>query len=139
MYILLRSIYQVHNLLFYSGHPSSSFFLFFVTSIPTWKNFELTRWPSLNYSVYLVGLHQLFFNNFRSWLRIGFRDHAVSWTEVFVTKIGGFQLLVPVPVPVACHKGLGLRSCGSLISFAVCSYLLNFVCFEFLVLKLICL
>ena len=38
----------------------------------------------------------LFFNYFRSWLRIGFRNHAASWKEVFVTKIGGFQLMVIV-------------------------------------------
>ena len=37
-----------------------------------------------------------FLNNFCSWLRIELRDPAVSWMEVFVTKIGGFQLLVVV-------------------------------------------
>ena len=29
------------------------------TSIPTWENFELSQWPSLNNFVYLVGLHQI--------------------------------------------------------------------------------
>ena len=52
MHILLRSIYQTHNLLFYSGHS-------FFTSMPTLENFELTRWQTLNYFMYLVGLHQI--------------------------------------------------------------------------------
>ena len=38
----------------------------------------------------------LFFNNFRSLLSIGLRDPVVSWVKVFVTNIGGFQLLVIV-------------------------------------------
>ena len=33
-----------------------------------------------------------------------------------------------LPVAGYCHKGLGLRCCGGLISFAVCSYLLKIVC-----------
>ena len=36
-YILLRSIYQIHNLFFILE------ILFFFTSIPTWEKFELTR------------------------------------------------------------------------------------------------
>ena len=35
-----------------------------------------------------------FLNNFCSWLRIELKDPPVSWMEVFVTKIGGFQFLV---------------------------------------------
>ena len=50
MYILQRSIYQIDNLLFYSGH---SFYM------GTWETFELTRWPALNYFVYLVSLPQI--------------------------------------------------------------------------------
>ena len=41
-------------------------------------------------------IEKMRFNIFRSWLRNGFRDPAVSWMRVFVIKIGGFQLLVIV-------------------------------------------
>ena len=57
-YILLRSIYHIHNRLFYSGHSSFVFFAIF-TSIPTWEIFELNQCQSLNYFVYLVSLHQI--------------------------------------------------------------------------------
>ena len=33
-----------------------------------------------------------------------------------------------LPVAGYCHKGLGLRCCGGLISFAVYSYLTKIVC-----------
>ena len=36
------------------------------------------------------------FSDFRSWLKIGLNDLAVSWMEVFVAKAGGFQLLIIV-------------------------------------------
>ena len=52
MYILVNSIYQIYNLLFCSR-------LSFFTSITSRKGFELTKLPSLNYFVYLVGLHQI--------------------------------------------------------------------------------
>ena len=38
----------------------------------------------------------LFLNNFRPWLRIRYRDPAISWMGVSVTMIGGFQLVVIV-------------------------------------------
>ena len=38
----------------------------------------------------------IFFNNFDLVLRIGFRDSAISWIEVFVTEIDSFHLLVIV-------------------------------------------
>ena len=28
-------------------------------TIPTWENFELSQWPSINYFMYLVGLHRI--------------------------------------------------------------------------------
>ena len=34
----------------------------------TWEKFELTQWPSLNYFVYLVGLHQVKnYYTFKGW------------------------------------------------------------------------
>ena len=110
-YILLRSIYQILNLLFYSGH--SSFYInahtrkFWTGSVAIFKLFRVFSWSPLNQKlltpskVYKIEkkywkkvsfrLHisdfsseelMLFFNNFRSWLRIRFRDSAVSWMEV---------------------------------------------------------
>ena len=38
----------------------------------------------------------LLFNNFRSRLRMGFRDRAVPWMKVFVTKVNGLWFLVTV-------------------------------------------
>ena len=63
----------------------------------------------------------LFFNNFRLWLRIEFRDPALSSMEVLGTKIGGFQLLAIVT------KDLVLDVTG-VLSFAVYSDLSKIVC-----------
>ena len=66
------------------------------------------------------------------WLRIGFWDPAVSWMGVFVTKINGFWLLVIVT------KDLVLNVAGVPYPLLFCSYLLQIVCFAFLVLIFIC-
>ena len=75
----------------------------------------------------------LFFNTFPSWLRIGLSNTAVSWMEVFVKNLGGFKLLVIVT------KDLFLVVAGSYILSCLLIFVKNCMCFEFLVLKFICL
>ena len=74
-----------------------------------------------------------FLNNFCSWLRIELRDPAVSWMEVFVTKIGGFQFLV------IATGDLVLDAAGVLYPLLLLIFVKNCLYFEFLVLKFICL
>ena len=125
---MLRSIYQIHNLLFYSGHSSFSFISFFF--------FFLLRQSPHGEILNCKSLHiekMIFFNNFRLVLKIGFRDPAISWIEAFLTKIGGFQLLVIVTEDLVLDVG------GR--SYILCCLLIfvkNCLCFEFLVLKFIC-
>ena len=64
---LQRSIYKIHNLFFILN------ILF--TPIPTWENFELTRWLYLNYFGYLVGLHQI--KNYQQLQRFTHRKNAI--------------------------------------------------------------
>ena len=114
-------IYNILCILYlYVAKKYFSRFIFFFSA--GYLFLHQSRWLSLNYFVYLVGLHpiknfnifkdlhikkMLFFNNFRLWLRIGL-NHILD---------GG----------LCYYYVLSFRCCSGVISFAFYSYLLTIV------------
>ena len=100
------SIYHIHSLLFCFGH-----FFFFLHQylhgklstdlVAIFKLLRVFSWSPSNPKLFTPskGLHikkMPFFDNFRSWLRIGLKKPAVSSMEILVSKTGACQLLVIV-------------------------------------------
>ena len=53
------------------------------TSMLVWETFELNQWPSLNYYVYLVGLHQIQnYYTIKGWYIKSNIKKKVSWIYV---------------------------------------------------------
>ena len=74
----------------------------------------------------------LFFNNFCSWLRIRFRNPAVSWMEVFVTKLAASSCWF------LSQKTWSWMLRGSYILCCLLIFVKNCLCFAFLMLIFIC-